>query len=164
MKNKVEIYQSADGKASVKVLYELDTVWLTQRQMGELFETTPENVLMHLKNIYIEQELEELSTTEKFLVVQTEGKRQVERSLQHYNLDAIFSVGYRVNSKQGVQIRMWATNTLREHLFQGYTLNQQRFEQNAEALRQALILIEKTAQSPELTAEAGGVNAVDRRV
>ncbi len=155
MKNHVEIYQSADGKASVKVLYERDTVWLTQRQMGELFATTPENVLMHLKNIYKEHELEETSTTKKFLVVQTEGKRQVERSLQHYNLDAIISVGYRVNSKQGVQFRLWATSTLREHLLQGYTLNQDHFEQNAANLHQSLILIGKKAQSPELTAEAG---------
>ena len=110
---------------------------------------------MHLKNIYKDQELAENSTTKKFLVVQTEGKREVERQLQHYNLDAIISVGYRVNSKQGVQFRIWASNVLRDHLLQGYTLNQQRFEQNADALRQALALIEKTAQSPELTAESG---------
>ena len=155
MNNAIEIFQSDDGRAEVKVRLEQDTVWLTQRQMSELFVTTPENVLMHLKNIYKDQELAENSTTKKFLVVQTEGKREVERQLQHYNLDAIISVGYRVNSKQGVQFRIWASNVLRDHLLQGYTLNQQRFEQNADALRQALALIEKTAQSPELTAESG---------
>ncbi|ASJ75741.1 virulence RhuM family protein [Granulosicoccus antarcticus] len=155
MKNNVEIYQSEEGRVSVRVLHELDTVWLTQRQMGELFATTPENVLMHMKNIYKEQELEERATAKKFLVVQTEGKRQVERNLQHYNLDAILSVGYRVNSKQSVQFRQWATNTLREHLLKGYSVDQHHFEQNAAVLRQALVLIEKTARAPELKAEAG---------
>jgi len=155
MNDHIEIYQGPDGATAVRVQFAAESVWLTQRQMGELFATTPENVLMHLKNIYKDQELEEVATTKDFLVVQTEGKRQVERKLKHYNLDAIISVGYRVNSKQGVKFRLWATNTLREHLLQGYTLNQHRFEQNADALRQALSLIEKTAQSPELTAESG---------
>lgn len=123
--------------------------------MGALFATTPENVLIHLQNIYREQELDERATTKKFLVVQTEGKRQVKRELNHYDLDAIISVGYRVNSKQGVQFRIWATQRLKDYLIQGYALNQQRFAQNAAALRQALTLLEKTAQSPELTAEAG---------
>jgi prophage maintenance system killer protein len=155
MTQPIEIYQASDGKTEVKVRFEKDTVWLTQRQMGELFATTTENVLMHLQNIYREQELDERATTKKFLVVQTEGKRQVKRELNHYDLDAIISVGYRVNSKQGVQFRIWATQRLKDYLIQGYALNQQRFEQNAAALRQALTLLEKTAQSPELTAEAG---------
>lgn len=155
MKQPIEIYQSTDGKADVRVRFEQETVWLTQRQMGELFGTTPENVLMHLKNIYKEKELGESATTKKFLVVQTEGTRQVERKLLHYDLDAIISVGYRVNSMQGVQFRQWATQRLKDHLVQGYTLNKYRFEQNADALKQALALIEKTAQSPDLTAEAG---------
>lgn len=155
MTKPIEIYQTDQHTIEVRFDGEQETVWLTQRQMGELFGTTPENVLMHLKNIYKDQELEEAATAKKFLVVQTEGKRQVERKLLHYDLDAILSVGYRVNSKQGVLFRKWATQRLKEHLLQGYTLNQQRFEQNAEALKQALALIEKTAQSPELTAEVG---------
>ena len=155
MTSPIEIYQTDQQTIEVRFDGEQETVWLTQRQMGELFGTTPENVLMHLKNIYKDQELEEAATAKKFLVVQTEGKRQVERKLLHYDLDAILSVGYRVNSKQGVLFRKWATQRLKEHLLQGYTLNQQRFEQNAEALKQALALIEKTAQSPELTAEVG---------
>lgn len=155
MTQPIEIYQSADGKTDVKVRFEQDTVWLTQRQMGELFGTSPENVLMHLQNIYKENELNELATTKNFLVVQTEGKRQVKRKLQHYDLDAIISVGYRVNSKQGVQFRIWATQRLKDYLVQGYALNLQRFEHNATELKQAIALIQKAALSPDLTAEAG---------
>lgn len=143
MKDSVELYQSEDGKTSVNVLYEQATDWLTQQQMGELFATTPENVLTHLESIREARELEEPSTTRRFLVVQTESKRQVERDLQHYNLDAIISVGYRVNSKRCVKFRLWATGILRERLLQGYTLTQQHFEQSATASRQAHFLIEK---------------------
>jgi hypothetical protein len=101
--NKIQIYQTADGKTQIDVRFEQDSVWLTQRQMGEVFDTTPENILMHLKNIFRDAELAESATTKDFLVVQTEGKRQVERNLKHYNLDAIISVGYRVSSKRAVQ-------------------------------------------------------------
>ena len=94
--------------------------------MATLFVTTPENVLMHLKNIYAEKELMARSTTKDFLAVRTEGKRRVRRKLKHYNLDAIVSVGYRVNSKRGVRFRQWATGVLHEHIVQGYTLNAQR--------------------------------------
>ena len=104
----VLVYEAADGSARVDVRLERETVWLTQRQMAELFETTPENVLMHLKNIFAEGELDEPATAKDFLVVQTEGRRQVRRSLRHYNLDAIISVGYRVNSRRGVRFRQWA--------------------------------------------------------
>ncbi|MFP4351052.1 MAG: RhuM family protein, partial [Desulfococcaceae bacterium] len=139
----------------VDVRFETDTVWLTQRHMSEVFDTTPENVLMHLKNIYKDGELCEQATTKKFLVVQTEGKRRVSRNLKHYNLDAVISVGYRVNSKRGVQFRIWATQRLHEYLVQGYTINQQRFKQNAAELQQALALIQKAAQSPSLAADTG---------
>ena len=118
------IYETSDKSVSVRL--DGETVWLTQRQMSELFETTPENVLMHLKNIFTEGELDEPATAKDFLAVQTEGKRQVQRTLKHYNLDAIISVGYRVNSKRGVRFRQWATRILREHLTQGYSLNQAR--------------------------------------
>ena len=149
----IAIFEAENGE--IQVTLEEETVWLTQRQMGEIFETTPENILMHLKNIYENQELEKDSTAKDFLVVQTEGKRQVKRNLQHYNLDAIISVGYRVNSKKGVKFRQWATRILTEHLTKGYTLNQQRFEQNAKELEAALTLIKKAAKSPAVTAEAG---------
>lgn len=152
-KSSIAIFESDSGEISVQV--EQDSVWLTQRQMGLMFETTPENVLMHLKNIYKDAELDEIPTAKEFLVVQTEGKRQVERNLKHYNLDAIISVGYRVNSKKGVKFRQWATKLLNQHLTQGYTVNQQRFEQNAQALEAALNLVKKTAQSAKLTANTG---------
>lgn len=115
------IYAANEKNVSVRLAGE--TVWLTQRQMGELFGTTPENVLMHLKNVYADGELDEVATTKDFLAVQTEGRRQVQRNLKHYNLDAVISVGYRVNSKRSVQFRQWATRVLHEHLVQGYTLN-----------------------------------------
>lgn len=150
----IEIYQTADGQTEIEVRLEADTVWLTQKQMSEVFDTTPENVLMHLRNIYRDGELAESATTKDFLVVRQEGKRQVRRNLKHYNLDAIISVGYRVNSKRGVQFRVWATQRLREHLIQGYTLNRIRFEKNATELEHALALIQKAASSPVLD-EAG---------
>ncbi|WP_257287130.1 virulence RhuM family protein [Endozoicomonas sp. SESOKO2] len=98
--------------------------------MGEVFGTTAENILMHLKNIYKNQELEEKLTSKDFLVVQKEGKRQVRRNLKHYDLDVIISVGYRVNSKRAVQFRRWATGVLNNHLTHGFSINQQRFEEN----------------------------------
>ena len=149
----VTIYQSDTG--SVEVRLDRDTVWLTQRQMAEVFDTTPENVLMHLKNIYADQELPELATAKNFLAVRPEGRRQVKRQLRHYNLDAIISVGYRVNSKRAVGFRQWATRTLREHLTQGYTLNRQRLEANARELEAALELVRKAARSPDLAVDTG---------
>ncbi|MDY7116809.1 RhuM family protein [Halomonas sp. SSL-5] len=151
----IVIYQKADQQVEVRLDVEQDTVWLTQRQMGEVFGTTPENVLIHLKNIYVDNELEEPATAKDFLVVRTEGKRQVRRKLQHYNLDAIISVGYRVNSRRAVQFRQWATRVLREHLTQGWTLNRQRFEENARELEAAMALVRKTAGSPALDAASG---------
>lgn len=124
-----------------------ETTWLTQRQMSGLFETTPENVLMHLKNVYASKELEESTTAKDFLAVRQEGRRQVRRNLKHYNLDAIISVGYRVNSTRATHFRQWATQVLRQHLTQGYTLNRQRFEQNAAELEATLTLVKKVAES-----------------
>ncbi|MBP8148987.1 MAG: virulence RhuM family protein [Limnohabitans sp.] len=123
--------------------------------MAEVFGTTPENVLMHLRNIFKEEELAESATAKDFLAVRTEGKRQVQRTLKHYNLDAVISVGYRVNSKKAVAFRQWATNVLRQHLTQGYSLNRQRLEANAQELEAALLLVRKIAQNPELPQEAG---------
>jgi prophage maintenance system killer protein len=135
---------------------EQETVWLTQRQMADLFDTTPENVLIHLKNIFGDKELEEAATAKDFLVVQTEGKRQVRRNLKHYNLDAIISVGYRVNSRRGVHFRQWATRTLREHLVQGYTLNAQRLaEKGLAEARTALDLLTQTLTGQALVSDEG---------
>ncbi len=149
----ISIYEVANGQVEVRLMQ--DTVWLTQRQMAEVFDTTPENVLMHLKNIYTEQELAEQATAKDFLAVRTEGRRKVQRSLKHYNLDAIISVGYRVNSRRAVAFRQWATTVLRQHLSQGYTLNRQRLEANARELEAALQLVRKAAQCPDLQADTG---------
>ena len=113
---------------NLEVRLEQDTVWLTQKQMSALFEKDTDTIGLHLKNIYKDKELDELETTEESSVVQKEGNRQVLRKLRFYNLDAIISVGYRVNSKRGTQFRIWATNILRKHLVEGYTLNQKRLE------------------------------------
>jgi prophage maintenance system killer protein len=132
----IVIYQSSDGSITTEVKLQDETVWLTQKQMGELFTTTPENVLMHLKNIYQEGELVENATTKDFLVVQQEGKRHVKRNLKHYNLDAIISVGYRVNSAQGTQFRIWASRVLKDYLVRGYALNTQRLQAQQEHIKQ----------------------------
>ena len=149
----VVIYQTDHG--SINVTVEQDNVWLSQKQMSLLFDTSPDNIGLHLKRIYSEGELDEMATTEDSSVVQREGRRHVTRQIKHYNLDAIISVGYRVNSKKGVQFRQWATGVLRQHLLQGYTLNQKRFEDNARELEKALLLIRKTAESPALSRESG---------
>ena len=155
LRGNVVIFQEADQSVEVRLDVGGDTVWLTQRQMGVLFDTTPENVLMHLKNIFEDEEFREAATAKNFLTVQTEGTRRVQRRLKHYNLDVVISVGYRVNSKRAVLFRQWATRILREHLTQGYTLNRQRFETNACELEAALQLVRKAARSPELQADMG---------
>ena len=153
--NPIEIYQSADGQTQVEVRFDTDTVWLSQAQMAQLFDTSTDNISLHLKNIYAEAELEEKTTTEDYSVVRAEGKRQVTRQIKHYNLDAVLSVGYRVKSKNATQFRRWATARLKDYLLKGYALNQQRLQQNAAELEQALRLIQKTAASPELTVDSG---------
>lgn len=147
---KLVIFEEAGEPVDVRLDAERDTVWLSQRQIADLFETSTDNISLHLKNIFAEGELDETSTTENSSVVRQEGKRQVARKVKHYNLDAIISVGYRVSSRRAVLFRQWATRTLREHLTQGYTLNRQRLETNARELEAALQLVRKAAQSPEL--------------
>lgn len=149
----ITIYEGPSGTIEVRV--ERETVWLTQRQMAELFDSTTDNISLHLKNIFSDNELEELATTEEYSVVQREGGRQVRRNLKHYNLDAIISVGYRVNSRRGVHFRQWATRTLQEHLTRGYTLNRQRLESNARELEAALLLVRKAAAGEALTSDQG---------
>lgn len=127
--NSIIIYQPHADQPAIDVRIEGETVWLSQRQMSVLFDTSSDNVGLHLKNIYAERELLEEATTEDFSVVRQEGNRQVRRSVRHYNLDAIISVGYRVKSATATQFRIWATKRLREYLVQGYSINQQRLEQ-----------------------------------
>jgi prophage maintenance system killer protein len=149
----ITIYEGPGGAIEVRV--DRETVWLTQRQMAELFDSSTDNVSLHLKNIYTDRELEEPATTEEYSVVQQEGGREVRRNLRHYNLDAIISVGYRVNSRRGVHFRQWATRTLKEHLTRGYTLNRQRLEENARELEAALVLVRRVVAGEALTTDQG---------
>ncbi|MGO1328133.1 MAG: RhuM family protein [Idiomarina loihiensis] len=151
----MQIFESKDGKAQLKVSLQQNTVWLSQAQMSELFDTTPENVLMHLKKIFKEQELTESATTKEFLVVRQEGKRQVRRRIKHYSLDAIISVGYRVSSKRATQFRQWATQVLNDYLVQGYTLNERRLQERGIEFEQALSLLSRTLSNQGLVTEAG---------
>ncbi len=151
----IEIYQSEDGQTRVAVRLEQDTLWLSQAQMAELFGKDVRTISEHVGNIFNEGELSPESTIRKFRIVRQEGDRQVRRQIDHYNLDMAISVGYRVNSVKGTQFRIWATQHLKEYLVQGYSINQARFEQNAAELEQALALIRRAAQSPELSSEAG---------
>ena len=154
-KKQIEIYQSDDGQTLIEVRLEKDTLWLSQAQMAELFDKDSDTIGLHLRNIYKSGELKRLATTEESSVVRQEGKRQVRRKIKFYNLDAIISVGYRVNSKKGTRFRMWATQRLKEYLVTGYSINQQRFDQNAAELQQAMALIRKAAQSPAMATDMG---------
>ena len=122
-RGEVLLYSDENGKEFVNVVFMDETFWLTQVGMAELFDCTPENILQHLKNIYAEEELAPDATTKKFLVVRREGSRDVRRSIDHYNLDAIIAVGYRVNSKKATRFRQWATKTLKEYIQKGFVLN-----------------------------------------
>jgi len=118
------IYQPDDKSTRIEVRIDQETVWLTQAQMAELLQTTPQNITLHIKNIYKENELEMISTCKDFLQVQIENKREVKRKTKHYNLDVIISVGYRVKSIRGTQFRIWATKTLKNYLLKGYVITQ----------------------------------------
>lgn len=151
-----EIIIFEGGNQSVEVRLEGETLWLTQRQIGELFGTTPENILMHLRGVYVSEELSETATSKDFLVVRQEGKRQVKRRLKHYNLDAIISVGYRVNSSRATHFRQWATRVLREYLTQGYSLNEYRLaRQGLVELEQAVGLLGQTLMRQQLVSDLG---------
>lgn len=117
------LYQNDTEKEFVNVVFYNESFWLTQSGMAELFACTADNVSLHLKNIYAEGELEQAATTEKFSVVRKEGSRSVNRTIDHYNLDAIIAVGYRVNSKKATRFRQWATKTLKEYIQKGFVLN-----------------------------------------
>jgi hypothetical protein len=122
------VYQTEDGKLKIDVRFEGETVWLTQQHMAELFQTTKQNVSLHIQNIYEERELERGATVKKSLTVQREGNRSVQRRVEFYNLDVIISVGYRVKSLRGTQFRMWATQRLREYIVKGFVLDDERLK------------------------------------
>lgn len=151
----IQIFTSDDGRAEIRVTLDHETLWLSQAQMGELFGTTPENILMHLQNIYKDAELPELATTKEFLVVRQEGRRQVRRRIKHFNLDAIISVGYRVSSKRATQFRQWANRVLKEYLVQGYSVNQYRLKERGVEFEQAIDLLSRTLTNQGLVSVEG---------
>lgn len=129
MENKVEIFQGTESQTEIIVIFNEDTVWLTQNQMIELFESSKANISEHIKHVFLDGELLRESTVRKFRTVQKEGKRSVNRDIEHYNLDVIISVGYRVKSLRGTQFRQWATQRLKDYLVQGYAINEKRLAQ-----------------------------------
>lgn len=145
--NDIAIFEAENG--DIQVAIEQDTVWLTQAQMIELFGRDQSVISRHIRNVFKEGELPEESNMQNMHIAHSD------KPVKLYSLDVIISVGYRVKSQQGVRFRQWATKLLNQHLTQGYTLNKQRFEQNAQALEAALALVKKTAQSPELNANSG---------
>jgi hypothetical protein len=128
MSSEIIIYQNLDGNIKIDVHLEDETVWLNQDQMATLFGKARNTITEHIQNVYEEGELEQNRTSRKFRQVRTEGKREVEREIDHYNLDVIISVGYRVKSVQGTQFRIWATQCLKEYIIKGFTLNDDRFK------------------------------------
>lgn len=120
----IVIYKTKDGQTHIDVQLKDETIWLSQKQMSLLFDKDSDTIGLHLKNIFKSEELDEISTTEKYSVVQQEGNREIKRNILHYNLDAIISVGYRVNSKRGTQFRIWANKILKDYLVKGYAINE----------------------------------------
>ena len=150
LNNQIIIYQTEDGQTQVDVRLENESVWLTQAQMAELFEKTPQNITMHIGNAYKEGELEKESTCKEYLQVQQEGKRKVSRMVKYYDLDVIISVGYRVKSKRGTAFRIWARKVLREYLVKGYAVNERMRKEQIGELRQLVGMLGRTIQSQPL--------------
>ena len=145
--NKIIIYQTEDGQTQIDVRLENDTVWLTQAQMVDLFQTTKQNVSLHVGNVFREGELEEEGTVKEYLTVQKEGKRKVTRKVNYYNLDVIISVGYRVKSKRGTAFRIWARKILKDYLVKGYAINERIHKEQIGELRQLVGMLGRTLQN-----------------
>ena len=150
LNNEIVIYQSEDGKTVLDVRLEDDTVWLSQQQMSELFQTDRTVIGRHIRNIYKDGELEEISTCAKNAQVRMEGNRMVTRSIPYYNLDMIISVGYRVNSIRGVKFRQWASSVLKQYLIKGYAVNESMRKKQVAELRQLVQMLGRTLRhSPD---------------
>ena len=141
--NELVLFESQDGAVTLPVPVRDETVWLTRMQMADLFGVTPQNITIHLKNVYSVGELDRSATSKDFLLVQNEGGRNITRSVNCYNLDAIISVGYRVNSARATQFRIWATSVLKAYLLQGYAVNRERIKQ----LGQTVEIMKRVANS-----------------
>ena len=146
LNDKIIIYQSEDGKTQLDVKLEGETVWLTQAQMVELFQTSKQNVSLHINNIYKEGELEKEATVKDYLTVQSEGARTIHRRVNYYNLDMIISVGYRVNTKRGIRFRQWANYVLKQYLVKGYAINESIRKHQIAELRQLIQVLGRAIQ------------------
>ncbi len=144
--SKLIVYQTDDGGIALQADAEQETVWATQKQLAEVFGVNVPTINEHIKNIFKTDELEEASTIRKFRIVQQEGKREVARNIDHYNLDMMISVGYRVNSKTATKFRKWATQTLKQHITQGYTINPNRIAKNLDTFLHAVEEVKALAQ------------------
>ncbi|MCC4264423.1 virulence RhuM family protein [Oceanimonas baumannii] len=151
----IQIFTSTDGQAKLEVALEQDTVWLNQAQMAQLFDKDVRTVNEHIGNVYTDGELEREPTIRKFRIVRQEGQRQVRHNIEHYNLDVIISVGYRVKSQCGVQFRQWATQILKNHLVQGYTFNQRRLAERGIEFEQAMHLLSRTLSNQGMVSPEG---------
>jgi prophage maintenance system killer protein len=154
-RGEIVIYRPGDGGGCLEVRLEQESLWLSLNQIAAVFERDKSVISRHLSNVFREGELNRGSTVAFFATVQDEGGRTVERQVEYFNLDAILSVGYRVNSKRGTQFRIWATGVLREHLTRGLTINRQRLEENAREIEAALVLVRQAVASPQLTTDMG---------
>lgn len=152
MQNQIEIYQSQDGSTQVEVQFNQDTVWLSLQQMADIFGRDKSVISRHLRNIFNEGELIKNSVVAKNATTASDGKTY---QVEFYNLDAIISVGYRVNSKAGTQFRIWATQRLKEYLVQGYTLNQKRLTEKGVEFSQVIALLDRTLSNQTLVNEEG---------
>lgn len=161
----IVLYTAEDNSIQLDVKLENDTVWLTQQQMAMLFDTTPQNITMHIRNIYKVDELQKEATCKDFLQVRKEGKREVVRNTKFYNLDLIISVGYRVNTKRGIQFRQWANKVLKDYLVKGYAVNQKITLQRYEELKDVVRLMSRTYQLQEsvTSEEADGLQTYRRQ-
>ncbi len=153
---KIVIYQTADGQTNIEVALALDTVWLDQQQLTDLFQTDRTSISKHIKNIYKSAELKEESTCAKIAQVQKEGNREIKRKVTRYNLDVIISVGYRVNSVRGTQFRIWANKILKDYLTQGYALNEKFLQEQVQQLKnlkRTVGILNNVVESTSLTSE-----------
>ena len=165
--SEILIYTNEDGSTNIEVKLEDETVWLTQQQMTKLFQTSRTNVVEHIKNIYMEGELDEASTCRKFRQVRKEGDRNVSREMTLYNLDMIISVGYRVRSQRGVQFRIWASNILKEYLRKGFAMDDERIKGNGGGMywKELLDRIRDIRSSEKIIDNTGGSNGyIEKRL
>jgi len=152
----IKIFQSKDKGTEIQVIVQSESVWLSQKQMSELFEKDSDTIGLHLRNIYKSGELKEKATTEKYSVVQKEGSRNVKRTIKLYNIDAIISVGYKVNSKRGVQFRIWANRVIKDYLINGYAINEKKLKAQIDSLnslKETVLLLTKVTEHKKLTGE-----------